>query len=128
MVKGQNNGVVYIASNVDVANNALAVEVPDDGTVGVTKGLLAGITSSGNAIMSSAKVVDLALNTATSGSAVLAYAGKATCTFDTTPTRGHYVIASSSAGKCSDGGLTTTSQIIGTVLDTSGTVLLRIGN
>ncbi len=134
VVKGQNNGSVYIGSNIDAAASSLAIEIPADPTTGVSRGSIAFVNSSANAIRPSAAarpIAGIALNNATSGNAIIAYAGKAQCLFDNTPVPGDYVVqATGYYNRCHDSGtsLPTTVQVLGTVLDTSGNVLLRIGN
>jgi hypothetical protein len=59
----------------------------------------------------------------TTGSADIAFAGKASCAFDSATTAGHYVVNdTSTAGDCMDGGATypTSGQVIGVVTSTNG--------
>ena len=135
VLKGQNNGSIYVGSNVDAAGSAFAIEAAADATTGVTKSFLVVVNSSANAIRPSSgtarPIVGVALNTTTSGNAIIAYSGKVQCAFDNTPVPGDYFVLSPSGNaRCHDNGTTvsTTVQVLGTVLDSSGDVLLRIGN
>jgi hypothetical protein len=130
VLQGQNSGTVYVNSNLDTAN-AITIDLPVDST-GVTANTLTVLTSAGNAKTSgmggTSPYAGVALTTTTSGTAPIAYSGKVVCIFDGTPTPGHFATPSTTvAGDCHDNGISfvSTVQTIGTVLDSSGTILMR---
>ncbi len=136
VLRGQNNGSVYLGSNVDLAASALFLELPADPTTGVAVNRLAYLNSSGNAIYPIAAqrpVLGIALATTTSSPAMIAYSGKVLCIFENAITPGDYVVQGTTHfAQCRDGGSTYSGvsgvQILGTVLDSSGNILLRMSN
>ena len=116
-----NMGRTYVASqNVRYAN---------EGATGTTLNKLAKLTGAPStaiitATADTAGIVGIVVAGAgTTGSADIAFAGKASCVFDGATTAGHYVINSNTAaGECKDGGATypTSGQVIGVVTSTNG--------
>jgi hypothetical protein len=117
----QNMGRTYTASqNVRYAN---------EGATGTTLHKLAKLTGApSTAIITAtgdtAGIVGIVVAGAgNAGSADIAFAGKASCVFDSATTAGHYVVNdTSTAGDCMDAGATypTTGQVIGVVTSTNG--------
>ena len=116
-----NMGSTTLASqNVRYANEA--------GT-GTTANKLAKLTGAPStaiitAITDTSGIVGIVVKGAgTTGSADIAFAGKASCVFDSATTAGHYVTNdTSTAGDCMDAGATypTSGQVIGIVTSTNG--------
>lgn len=123
VVLGQtvNMGRTYVASqNVRYAN---------EGGTGTTLNKLAKLTGAPStaiiaAITDTQGIAGIVVAGAgTTGSADIAFAGKASCVFDSATTAGHYVKNdASTAGDCEDAGATypTSGQVIGIVTSTNG--------
>jgi len=121
------------------AGSGMTISIPNAGTTGTTQYKTAKLTGApSTAVIGSTSdtngIVGIVVGGAgTTGSAEVARAGEATCTFDGTTTAGHYVqLSSSVGGDCTDAGAAypTSGQVLGFVLSTIGsagnaTVLLR---
>jgi hypothetical protein len=99
--------------------------IPNAGTTGTTNALLAKLTGApSTAVITATSDIAGAIGVvvsggSTSGSAVIAVQGEATCTADNATTAGDYVIiGTATAGRCRDGGATkpTSGQIVGRFL------------
>jgi hypothetical protein len=116
-----NMGRTYVSSqNVRYANN---------GTTGTTLNKLAKLTGAPSTAILTATadtsgIVGIVVAGAgTTGSADIAFKGKALCVFDSATTAGHYVTNdTSTAGDCMDAGAAypTSGQVIGVVTSTNG--------
>jgi hypothetical protein len=132
-----------LGGNLDLGMNAMAIEIANEGVTGTTTSKLVKITGApstgviaGTADTSGVLGVCVA-GCATTGNAVVARSGQASCVFDGSTTAGDYVqISSTVSGDCHDTGLatwpTSGGQVIGRVLSTNvgaGTYLttLHIG-
>lgn len=114
---------------VDLTNGALVTEIPNAGTTGTTLNKLAKLTGAPSTvvILTTADTTGVAGvvvgGAGTTGNALVARQGQASCVFDGATTAGDYVQASTSvAGDCTDATATypTTGQILGRVLSTNG--------
>lgn len=116
-----NMGRTYVSSqNVRYANEAMA------GTALNKLAKLTGAPSTAiiTATTDTSGIIGIVVAGAgVAGNADIAFAGKASCVFDSATTAGHYVINdTSTAGDCQDGGASypTTGQVIGVVTSTNG--------
>ncbi len=114
------------------AQAQVVISVANSGSTGTTVGSLAKLTGAPSTAVKSATtdtsgIIGIVVGetaTATTGNAVIAIAGIASCTFDASGvTAGHYVQNSAvTAGDCADGGSTypTSGQVLGVSLVTVG--------
>jgi hypothetical protein len=107
----------------------LSVEYANEGVTGTTVNKLAKLTGAPSTVIITATtdtsgIVGIVVSGAgTTGSAQIAFKGKASCVFDSATTAGHYVSNdTSTAGDCMDAGATypTSGQVIGVVTTTNG--------
>ena len=124
----------WSGSNTFTAGNSLStssqtISIANAASTGTTVKLLAKLTGAPSTAVKAATtdtsgIIGIVVSGAgTTGSAEIARAGQATCTFDGATTAGHYVqISSSTAGQCHDAGATypTSGQILGIVTQTIG--------
>ncbi len=118
-----------IGSDFDLGTHADVYEIANEGATGTTVNKLAKLTGApstailiGTGDTSGISGVVVA-GAGTTGNALLARAGRASCVFDGATTAGDYVQASATvAGDCHDAGasLPTANQILGRVLSTNG--------
>lgn len=117
-----------IGANLGLGTFAETQTIANAGTTGTTNALLAKLTGApATAVIPATSDIGGAVGVVvsgggTSGSAVIAVQGEASCTADNSTTAGDYaVIGTTTAGRCKDGGASkpTSGQIIGRFLTTT---------
>jgi hypothetical protein len=132
---------VYAATSFDVSTSgALTFELCNDSTSGTSLNFLAKLNGASPSCAMKLATTDtsgamgiVAGGSGTSGNAVIAYRGYASCSFDGATTAGDYVqISSTNAGDCHDAGSSypSSGQVLGRILSTNsaaGTYTVLLG-
>jgi hypothetical protein len=117
--------------NFDIGSGALTIDIANESGTGTTTNKLAKLTGAPSTLIvtstsDTAGAVGICVSScSTTGSAVIARAGQASCVFDGATTAGDYAqISSTVTGDCHDSGLqtypTSGGQVLGRVLSTNG--------
>jgi hypothetical protein len=124
----QVQGILPLANGGTGFGSAMVLSVPNEGTTGTSLNLLAKLTGNPSTAIKAGTgdtaipVLIVVSGNGTTGSALLASAGIANCTFDGATTANHFVLASTTtAGDCHDAGATapTSGWVVGIVNSTN---------
>lgn len=132
---------IYAANSFDLTTSAAqTLEMCNDGTIGTSLNFLAKLNGAATSCAVKAAASDtsgilgiVVAGSGTTGNAVIAYRGYASCSFDGSTTAGDYVqISASNAADCRDAGATypSSGQVLGHVLTTNtgaGTYSVLLG-
>lgn len=120
---------VSTSENIDLTSKAAAIEVANAGTTGTTLNMLAKLSGAPSTALITATtdtggaIGVVVAGAGTTGNAVVAVQGSASCIFDGATVAGDYVqISGTVAGNCHDAGSTypSANQVIGRVMSTNG--------